>query len=83
MTIYVCRLDNQTFWSEGECHTHVDRAHPEWGHAVCVRGTPPPFQCTICNERFETHASCEQHIAVEHGKTDDLSSAWRIVSADS
>ena len=83
MTIYICRIDNQTFWSEGECHTHVDKHHPEWGHAVCVRGTPTPFQCTICNEQFETQIRCEQHISAEHGKTGDLSDAWKILSTDS
>ena len=83
MPIYVCRLDHETFWSESECHAHVDRHHPEWGHAVCVIGTPAPFQCTICNGTFETKESCEQHIMAEHGKTDDLASAWKLVLEDS
>ena len=83
MTIYVCRLDGETFWSEAECHYHVDRLHPEWGHAVCVRGTPAPFQCTICNETFESKDSCEKHLLSKHGKTENLSGAWKVVGADS
>lgn len=83
MTIYICRVDNATFWSEAECHYHVDLHHPEWGHAVCVQGTPTPFQCTICKESFESKVSCEQHLAIKHGKSGDLSGDWELVLSGS
>jgi hypothetical protein len=83
MTIYVCRVDGETFWNEAECHYHVDLHHPEWGHAVCVRGTPAPFQCITCNKVFESKLSCEQHIKAEHGKSGDLSNEWKIILSDS
>lgn len=79
MTIYVCRLDSETFWTEAECHYHVDLHHPEWGHNVCVRGTPTPFQCAICKEQFETKELCEKHLVASHGKAGDLSNDWEFV----
>jgi len=82
MTIYVCRVDGKTFWNEAECHYHVDLYHAEWGHAVCIPGTPPPLQCVICDEIFQTQESCEQHIMTKHDKTGDLSSSWRLITAD-
>ena len=82
MTIYICRLDDQTFWTEAECHYHVDLHHPEWGHGVCVKGTPTPFQCLICDQMFETITSCEQHISTEHAKAGDLSGMWKILYSD-
>lgn len=69
MTIYVCRVDGQTFWSEAECHYHVDRHHPEWGHAVCVPGTPPLAHCTVCNTPFDSTENRDQHMVKAHGHT--------------
>jgi len=83
MTIYVCRVDGKTFWNEAECHYHVDLYHAEWGHAVCVPGTPTPFQCKICDDIFGTKEICEQHISSEHGKTGDLSNLWKMISTES
>lgn len=71
MPIYVCRVDGQTFWSEADCHDHVDRHHPEWGHAVCVLGTPASARCAICNEPLTSKESFEQHMAATHSSTDD------------
>ncbi len=79
MSIYVCRVDYDTFWSEAECHYHVDRHHPEWGHAVCVNGGPSPFQCKTCSETFDTKTNCEAHISTQHSKTGDLSDEWTLV----
>lgn len=82
MTIFVCRVDGDTFWTEAECHYHVDLHHRDWGHAVCVRGTPVPFQCTICGEAFKFKSSCEEHILTEHNKSGDVTEFWTILTLD-
>jgi len=78
MPIYVCRVDHNTFWSEAECHYHVDRHHPEWGHAVCVDGGPSPFLCKTCKETFDSKDNCEAHILAKHGKSGGLSGEWSL-----
>lgn len=80
MGYYQCRIDDKLFYSEGECHSHVDDKHPEWGHSVCkwVVG----FQCLVCDEVLDTPGACEGHLAAKHPETSDVPGSWKAVVGD-